>query len=123
MKKFMKIFSVILIALILSSIITTTAVYGVQTIISPNDYDPQKSPSQVPEPLINKFGIIANALQVIGIVIAVIVIALLGIKYMIGSVEERADYKKTFIPYIVGALLISGTATIAKIANDIAQQI
>ena len=29
----------------------------------------------------------------------------IGIKYMTGSISERAEYKKTMIPYIVGALI------------------
>jgi type IV secretory pathway VirB2 component (pilin) len=57
------------------------------------------------------FGII----QVVGVVLSVIILAIIGIKYMIGSAEEKAEYKKTFIPYIVGAVLIFGASTLANV--------
>ena len=49
-----------------------------------------------------------------GVVIAVVVLMVLGIKYMMGSAEEKAEYKKTMIPYIIGAVLIFGATTIAN---------
>ena len=48
---------------------------------------------------------IVTIIQVVGIVIAVIVLLVIGIKYMMGSASEKAEYKKTMIPYIVGAVL------------------
>ena len=57
---------------------------------------------------------IMGILQVVGILIAVIVLMILGIKYMMGSAEEKAEYKKTMIPYIVGAVLIFAATTIAN---------
>lgn len=60
-------------------------------------------------------GQIADILTTVGIVVAVIVILILGIKYMMGSASEKAEYKKTMIPYIVGAVLILGGSTIVKI--------
>ena len=53
-------------------------------------------------------------IQVVGVVIAVLVLMVLGVKYMMGSAEEKAEYKKTMIPYIVGAILIFAAATIAN---------
>lgn len=55
-----------------------------------------------------------------GVVIAVIVLMVLGIKYMMGSAEEKAEYKKTMIPYIIGAILIFGATTIANAVYQIA---
>ena len=57
---------------------------------------------------------IATIIRNVGIVAAVIIIMVLGIKYMIGSAEEKAEYKKTFIPYIVGAVLLFGASGIAQ---------
>ena len=57
---------------------------------------------------------IMGILQVVVVLIAVIILMVLGIKYMMGSAEEKAEYKKTMIPYIVGAILIFAAATIAN---------
>lgn len=56
-------------------------------------------------------GYITNA----AILISVIMVAVLGIKYMMGSAEEKAEYKKSFMPLLIGAILVFGAATVAKI--------
>ena len=50
----------------------------------------------------------------INMLIAVITIMILGIKYMMGSVQERAEYKKSMIPYLVGCILLFATITIVN---------
>ena len=51
-------------------------------------------------------GTIVNVLATVGTVIAIVGIMILGIKYMMGSIEEKAEYKKTMIPYLVGCIFI-----------------
>lgn len=63
---------------------------------------------------------IMGVVQVVGVVIAVVIIMILGIKYMMGSAEEKADYKKTMIPYMVGAILIFAGSTIANVVYQFA---
>ena len=57
---------------------------------------------------------VITAIRNISVIVAVVMISVLGIKYMIGSAEEKAGYKKTFIPLIVGAILVVSAAQIAK---------
>ena len=63
----------------------------------------------------NLGGKIIGTIQVLGIIIAIVVLLGLGIKYMVGSAEEKAEYKKTMMPYVVGALLIFAASTIVNI--------
>ena len=58
---------------------------------------------------------IVGILQTVGIVLSVIVLIVLGIKYMMGSAEEKAEYKKTMIPYVVGAALIFAASAFAQV--------
>lgn len=58
---------------------------------------------------------IVGILQTVGIVLSVVILVVLGIKYMMGSAEEKAEYKKTMIPYLVGAAFIFLAPTIANI--------
>ena len=58
---------------------------------------------------------IYNILLTLGIAVAVISGIIIGIKYMLGSVEERADYKKTMIPYLIGAFMIFTVSLIPQI--------
>ena len=57
---------------------------------------------------------VIGILQTVGVVLSVLILVILGIKYMMGSAEEKADYKKTMIPYIVGAACIFLAPTIAS---------
>lgn len=57
---------------------------------------------------------VVDIITTIGIIVAVVVLLVLGIKYMMGSAAEKAEYKKTMIPYLIGAVLIFGAAAIAK---------
>ena len=57
---------------------------------------------------------VVGILQTVGIILSVVVLIILGIKYMMGSAEEKAEYKKTFIPYIVGAALIFAASIFAQ---------
>lgn len=58
---------------------------------------------------------IIGVITTVGVVVAVIVLLVLGIKYMMGSASEKAEYKKTMIPYLVGAILIFGASAITKV--------
>lgn len=62
---------------------------------------------------------IIGTIQVLGIIIAVVILLVLGIKYMVGSAEEKAEYKKTMMPYVVGALLIFAASTIVNILYNV----
>ena len=42
-------------------------------------------------------------------------LVVIGIKYMMGSAEEKAEYKKTLMPYIIGAALVFAASAIAGI--------
>lgn len=66
---------------------------------------------------------ILGILNVVGVVLAVLIITILGIKYMMGSAEEKAEYKKTMIPYLVGALFIFAAPTIANIVYQFMQSL
>ena len=56
----------------------------------------------------------------VGVVVAVIILLVLGIKYMMGSAEEKAEYKKTLMPYIIGAALVFAASAIAGIVFNFA---
>lgn len=82
-------------------------------IINTGNYDPGKQSIRAPkaEKIVGTF---LSTLQVIGIVIAIICISIIGIQYIVGSVEQKAEYKKTMIPMIIGAVLLIATTTIVK---------
>lgn len=67
-------------------------------------------------------GKIITVISVIGSLVSVITLIALGIKYMLGSVEEKAEYKKTLLPYVIGATFVFAGSSIAGIIYGIINQ-
>ena len=55
--------------------------------------------------------------------VTIVVGIILGIKYMVGSVEEKAEYKKMLIPYVAGCVAIYGALGIWKLVVSILSSI
>ena len=75
-----------------------------------NQYKGEDAPQ-----FIEKVNTIVSVLEAVGVILSVIILIVIGIKYMLGSVEERADYKKTMIPYLIGAFMIFTVSLIPQI--------
>ena len=58
---------------------------------------------------------ILGLVQVAGTGVALIAVSLLGIKYMLASVEEKAEIKKYLIGAVIGGILVFGGTGIAKV--------
>lgn len=70
--------------------------------------------------LTNKAGKILAYIRNIAAIAGVLLVAFLGIKYMMGSLEEKAEYKKSFIPLIVGTIVVVAATAIATTIFQIA---
>ena len=66
---------------------------------------------------------VLGIIQTAGIVISVIMLMVIGMKYILSSVEERADYKQTLMPYLIGAVLVFTGTTIPQLIYIIASNI
>ena len=87
--------------------------------IDPNSLTPTYAPGNetgLKEKATNIMGWIRN----IAVIAAVIVVMVIGVKYILGSVEEKAEYKKTFLPLIVGLFLVVAASTIVTWIMSIA---
>lgn len=61
---------------------------------------------------------VIGLLQMAGSGIALIVITILGIKYILASPSEKADVKKSIMPVIIGCILLFGAVNLmAAVAN------
>lgn len=66
---------------------------------------------------------IIKIISTIGSIASVIVLIVLGIKYMMGSAEEKAEYKKTLLPYVIGAALVFAASFIASVVFNTANSL
>ena len=66
---------------------------------------------------------IIGIIRLLASAISVIMLLVIGIKYMMGSVEEKANYKKTMLPYVIGAVIVFIAPYIAQGIYDISKSI
>ena len=66
---------------------------------------------------------IYNILLAIAIVAAVGYAMVLGINYMVGSIEEQAKIKESLLPFAIGCIVVFGAFGIWKIIANIVQGI
>lgn len=121
MKKTVKIISTILLAIMLVATVagTVMAAPDIDKVIG----DVEKGGNVKDTSKITTIGgNIVNIIQVVGIVIAIIILLIIGIKYLTASAEGKAEYKKTMIPYLVGAgLVFAGTSIVKVVYSMVAQ--
>ena len=117
MKKNKKYKMIIILSIILFIVTITLSSFG----FNPNDYKPKNMAGGAR--LVKIANVIIGAVQLVGSGISVIAIIIIGIKYMMGSVEEKAEYKKTMIPYVVGCIMVFWISNIVKIIYNIAVKI
>lgn len=70
----------------------------------------------------NVSDVVYNILLIIGIIAAVIMGLVIGIKLMIGSASEKAEIKQLIPPYVVGCIVIFGAFAIWKIVIELFNQ-
>ena len=63
---------------------------------------------------------IVKVVSTVGSIVSILVLVVLGIKYMMGSAEEKAEYKKTLLPYVIGAALVFAASGIATVIFNFA---
>lgn len=81
--------------------------------IDPDSYNPGNVTTEEAVAVTNKVGVVLGAIRNISVVVAVIALMIIGFKYIIGSAEEKANYKATMIPYIIGCIMaVAGTTIV-----------
>lgn len=68
-------------------------------------------------------GSVVGIVQVVGYVVAVVMLVIIGIKYITSSPEGKAEVKKTALYYVLGAALIAGAVTVAGVIFDFGSDI
>ena len=94
-------------------------------VIDPNDFNPGNIQNAFNDAgaITNMGATIIGVIRVIGVIVTVVCLMLMGIKYMTGSVEEKADYKKSMIPYLIGVFIFFALSQIIPVIIDLASTI
>ena len=122
MKKTVKLISILLfVAMISISLTTVVSASGIDAANLANQLKGNTSAAQ--EDVMDIGNQIIGIITTVGVVVAVVILLVLGVKYMMGSASEKAKYKETMIPYLVGAILIFGASAITKVVVGLASGI
>lgn len=115
-KKTVKIISILLTFVMVMCVSTSAFAIGINNFTGNTNSNAANSIANLSNNLI-------GLLQVAGMAVSIIVLIVLGIKYMMGSTAEKAEYKKTLMPYFIGALLIFGASALAGVAIEFAKNL
>lgn len=92
--------------------------------INPDKYMPPNTVGVKDAEKLKNIGIkMISAVSTIGMIVVTLTFAVLGIKYMLGSVEEKSEFKKDFGKYLIGATIIFGITTILGFISFLARNI
>ena len=118
-----KIYIIIFVIMILAMLVIPSYCSASGMLEDLNSFKPSGPDEDDVNIISTKAGGIYQTLIVIGVVVGAITILVIGIKYMVGSVEQKAEYKKTMIPYLVGAAMIMGISTILGVFSGIMENL
>ena len=94
-------------------------------LIDPDEYEPDGIDSALSEAgrLTDFASTVISVIRIIGIIVTVITLLIIGIKYMTSSIEERAEYKKSMIPYLIGVFIFFTLSQLIPIIIEIADNL
>ena len=124
MKKMEKISKILSIALVVMMIVSfcAPAVFAVDTKFQPDGWD-SVTASGIKDDDVKSFSAsLINIIAIVGSAAAIITLIILGVKYMMGSAEEKAEYKKTLLPYVIGAAMVFGASVLTGVIYNIMNQ-
>ncbi len=112
LKVLLKVISILLVVITVATVASTVlAASGEGSALNPKDLTPSYGNN---DDMKNKAGKIMGIIRNVAVIASVIIIMVIGVKYILGSVEEKAEYKKTFMPLIIGIVLVVSATTIAS---------
>ena len=101
-------------------VILPSVAYASNGTFDASTYQPSSTTDATGASKIQDLGnVIISVIRTVGTIISVAILSIIGIKYMTGSVEEKAEYKKTMLPYVIGAVILFGITSFIGIIVDL----
>ena len=116
-KKVLKILAVVLLIMLAFTIVQPVFAAGGE--ITPNGLSASYSSDD--GGLSNKAGKIMGLIRNIAVVVGVIMLMVIGVKFMLGSAEEKAEYKKSLMPLVIGIVIVMMATTLVSFVYNFAK--
>ena len=104
------------------SIVMASSEWG-ENIIGEGDKIGEEEEPEAADKINTYMGNAAVVVKIIAVATAVIILIVLGMKYMIAAPGDKADIKKSMIPYVIGAFVVFAAAQIVEILIKFSSQI
>lgn len=111
MKGTIKLLSILMIAVMLISSTIPVFATDYSTLINSIDTAGKGTDSST-DGIKDMAGKVIKFIRNLAVIAGVLILTVLGFKYMLGSAEEKADYKKSLVPLIVGIIVVMAAAQI-----------
>lgn len=109
----------IILILLLIALLLINSIVLASEVVNPENYKPSTLERTEAGRTLGMAEKMLAAIRNVGVVISVIILSIIGLKYMMCSVDEKANYKENMIPYVVGCLLLAMSSTIPSIIYDV----
>lgn len=86
--------------------------------LNPNDYQTTLQYGDASE-IFDKGAVVLKLLRNIAAIVSVVTLTIIGVRYMVGSVEQKAEYKQTMFPVAVGCILVGSLSAILTVIQSI----
>ena len=106
---------VLVILIFVLSIIFPLTINAESYQINPENYHPNKLDKDEVEDMYAFGGSIAGVIQIVGTILSVASLMIIGIKYVMGSADEKAEFKGKMLPYIIGCVLLFGASNVVNV--------
>lgn len=110
-KKVLKIVAVILLIMLAFSIAQPVFAAG-GSMVTPKNLESKISYGDSGD-LQTKAGKIMGLIRNVAVIVGVIMLMVIGVKFMLGSAEEKAEYKKSLMPLVIGIVIVMAATQIA----------
>lgn len=112
-KKITKIISIFFLIFTILGVINTVNALGLDAVTGmPGLYTTTGNNDQSGAVKMGNF--IVSIVRYVGQGIAIITLIIIGIRYIFASVEQKAEYKKSMLPYVIGAILLFAGASVTN---------
>ena len=105
----------LLLILLSVTMIASTSMAVDDSVVNTGKYNPSASIGKNSSEFRSLVGNRLFFIRLIGSIISVVALIVIGIKFMLGGVEQKAEYKKRMLPYIVGMILLFGGVNLLSI--------
>lgn len=69
--------------------------------------------------IFDKGGKLLKIVRNIAAIVSVVTISIIGLRYMLGSVDQKAEYKEKMRPVVIGCILVAALSTILTLIQSI----